>query len=83
MKYVQRNTNIEAFFLNMGENTFNPLLLNQQNLKFFLNELLIAEQTKMNTVKKLNGESGSKPVLAIRCDTDMDVFEFRDDLCHD
>ena len=52
MKYVQRNTNIEAF-LNMGENTFNPLLLNQQNLKFFLNELLIAEQTKMNTVKKL------------------------------
>ncbi len=53
MKYVQRNTNIETFFLNMGENTFNPLLLNQQNLKFFLNELLIAEQTKMNTVKKL------------------------------
>ncbi|EPP1644919.1 AnBLUF65 family BLUF photoreceptors, partial [Acinetobacter baumannii] len=53
MKYVQRNTNIEAFFLNMGENTFNPLLLNQQNLKFFLNELLIAEQTKMNTVKKV------------------------------
>ena len=52
MKYVQRNTTIEAF-LNMGENTFNPLLLNQQNLKFFLNELLIAEQTKMNTVKKL------------------------------
>ncbi|RJO48701.1 blue light sensor protein, partial [Acinetobacter baumannii] len=44
---------IEAFFLNMGENTFNPLLLNQQNLKFFLNELLIAEQTKMNTVKKV------------------------------
>ena len=34
MKYVQRNTTIEAFFLNMGENTFNPLLLNQQNLKF-------------------------------------------------
>ena len=52
MKYVQRNTTIEAF-LNMGENTFNPLLLNQQNLKFFLNELLIAEQTKMNTVKKV------------------------------
>ena len=53
MKYVQRNTNIETFFLNMGENTFKPLLLNQQNLKFFLNELLIAEQTKMNTVKKV------------------------------
>ncbi len=62
MKYVQRNTNIETFFLNMGENTFNPLLLNQQNLKFFLNELLIAEQTKMNTVKKSwNGESGVNP----------------------
>lgn len=53
MKYVQRNTNIETFFLKMGESTFNPILLNQQNLKFFLNELLIAEQTKVDTVRKV------------------------------
>ncbi|MCH2001543.1 MULTISPECIES: AnBLUF65 family BLUF photoreceptors [Acinetobacter] len=53
MKYVQRNTNIEAFFLKMGENTFNPILLDQQNLKNFLNELLVAEQTKVNTDKKV------------------------------
>jgi hypothetical protein len=53
MKYVQRNTNIEAFFLKMGENTFNPILLNQENLKFFLDELLITEQTKIVPVKKV------------------------------
>ena len=53
MKYVQRNTNIETFFLKMGENTFNPILLNQENLKFFLDELLITEQTKIVPVKKV------------------------------
>ncbi len=53
MKYVQRNTNIEAFFIKMGENTFNPISLDQQNLKNFLNELLVAEQTKVNTDKKV------------------------------
>lgn len=53
MKYVQRNTNIESFFLSMGETSFNPIRLDEQNLKIFLNELLIADQTKMNTVKKV------------------------------
>lgn len=53
MKYVQRNTNIESFFLSMGETSFNPIHLDEQNLKNFLNELLIADQTKMNTVKKV------------------------------
>lgn len=53
MKYVQRNTNIESFFLSMGETSFNPIRLDEQNLKNFLNELLIAEQIKINTVKKV------------------------------
>ncbi len=53
MKYVQRNTNIESFFLKMGESTFNPIRLDEQNLKAFINELVIAEQTKLNTVKKV------------------------------
>lgn len=53
MKYVQRNTNIESFFLNMGETSFNPICLDEQNLKNFLNELLRAEQSKINTVKKV------------------------------
>lgn len=53
MKYVQRNTNIESFFLSMGETSFNPTRLDKQNLKIFLNELLIAEQIKINTVKKV------------------------------
>lgn len=53
MKYVQRNTNIESFFLKMGETSFNPIRLDEQNLKIFLNELLSAEQTKINTVKKV------------------------------
>jgi uncharacterized protein (UPF0297 family) len=53
MKYVQRNTNIESFFLSMGETSFNPIRLDEQNLKIFLNELSIAEQSKINTVKKV------------------------------
>ncbi|MCU7696112.1 BLUF domain-containing protein [Acinetobacter sp. AYS6] len=53
MKYVQRNTNIESFFLNMGELSFNPIRLDEQNLKFFLDELLITEQTKIIPVKKV------------------------------
>lgn len=53
MKYVQRNTNIEAFFLKMGEKSFNPSLLNQQNLKFFLDELVVTEQTKLTPNKKV------------------------------
>ncbi|KQQ77496.1 AnBLUF65 family BLUF photoreceptors [Acinetobacter sp. Leaf130] len=53
MKYVQRNTNIESFFLSMGETSFNPTRLDEHNLKIFLNELLIAEQIKINTVKKV------------------------------
>jgi len=53
MKYVQRNTNIEAFFLKMGEKSFNPSLLNQQNLKFFLDELVITEQTRLIPNKKV------------------------------
>ena len=46
-------TNIESFFLKMGESTFNPIRLDEQNLKAFINELVIAEQTKINTVKKV------------------------------
>ncbi|MGN5754352.1 AnBLUF65 family BLUF photoreceptors [Acinetobacter oleivorans] len=53
MKYVQRNTNIESFFLNMGETSFNPICLDEKNLKIFLNELLSAEQSKVNVVKKV------------------------------
>jgi hypothetical protein len=36
-----------------GESTFNPIRLDEQNLKAFINELVIAEQTKINTVKKV------------------------------
>ncbi|MFW1953299.1 BLUF domain-containing protein [Acinetobacter beijerinckii] len=47
MKYVQRETNIEYFFLQLGENNFNPSCLNEQSLTPFLQELLIAEQSKI------------------------------------
>lgn len=53
MKYVQRNTNIESFFLTLGENSFNPNCLDQTSLDAFLSELLLAEQTTLPIGKKV------------------------------
>ncbi|MBJ9955614.1 BLUF domain-containing protein [Acinetobacter courvalinii] len=53
MKYVQRNTNIETFLLNLGENSFNPSCLEPNSLNAFLEELLLAEQTTLPVAKKV------------------------------
>lgn len=53
MKYVQRNSNIEHFFKGLDQEAFNISMLNENNLMQFLNELLIAEQTVIQTRKKV------------------------------
>lgn len=47
MKYVQQCSRAEAFFKELGSDTFNPLLLNEDHLATFLHELLIEKQTKV------------------------------------
>lgn len=53
MKYVQRNTNIESFFLSLGEAHFNPLCLDEPRLKAFLEALLLAEQSTLPLARKV------------------------------
>lgn len=47
MKYVSKNSRVDCFFKNRGEIVLTSLALNSHNLSEFINELVLAETTKI------------------------------------
>lgn len=62
MKYVQKSSNIDIFFNQIGFGQFVPAAINEENLNRFIDVLLTENQTEVKRKIGLN-RRGTRPYL--------------------